>query len=320
MKLISGDKSLNVGNVVRGDFSPSGSPLFYARTFYELPVAGLVVEAFGEFRIADANRLGIAELAMSPLSVIGETFTNIFGSALTIPALVELANVPADLNSAALNRLRLVEGAGGGQTSFELFGVNRMDVKGVCYLILLFRREAPANTDHGLSQTLPLIDRVTGLPNTAGAERKLDILCHGVPQRSGNLAVGLFSLAGWRKEAANFSDELADDLISLMALRLMPWIGEGIFVSRYRSDEFLVALQDRGNFKEVLQAVYDALTGEFVAHGLSFNFTVNAGVYVRGAHRSPEAGDMLARARRAALKARLAGADGLVFDTEGTEQ
>lgn len=320
MKLIKGGKPLAGNNVITGDFSLSGSPLFYARTFYELPLPGLVVEAFGDFRITDANKLAIEELSVSPLKIIGERFDEVFDSNLTMHALIGLADVPAELKkSNPIQGVNLVP-TDASKKTFELFGINNMDAKGACYLILLFRSLPAASRDKDRALTQPLTDTVTGLPNTLGAERKLEVLSHSLSRRSRDLAVALFSLEGWRKESANFPSELADDLISSMALRLRPWIEDGVFVSRYRSDEFLVILNGRDDFREVLRGVYEALTDEFVVHGFSFTFSVNAGVYVRDIWDSLRAEDLLAKARKAALRAKLEGGNRLVVYSDKMEQ
>lgn len=319
MKLIKGGKPLAGTNVITGDFSLSSNPLFYARTFYELPLPGLVIEAFGEFRITDANRLAIEELSMSPLKIIGEKFDEVFDSSLTMPALIGLADVPAELkNNNPIKGVSLAPAEAG--KTFELFGINSMDAKGACYLILLFRSLPAASRDQESSVSRPLTDAVTGLPNTLGAERKLEVLCHSLSRRSRDLAVALFSLDGWRKESANFPSDLADDLISSMALRLRPWIEDGVFVSRYRSDEFLVILNGRDDFREVFRGVYEALTDEFVVHGFSFTFSVNAGVYVRDIWDSLRAEDLLAKARKAALRAKLEGSNRFVVYSDKMEQ
>lgn len=313
MKLIEGGKRLIGSNVVTGDFSLSGNPLFYARTFYELPVPGLVIEAFGDFRIVDANRLAIEELSISPLKIIGEKFTEIFDSTLTVPALIGLANVPADFKkNSPFKGVNLVPGEAG--KTFELFGINSMDAKGVCYLILLFRARPATSRDDSRDSFYgqALTDKVTGLPNTLGAERKIDLLCNSLSRRSRDLTVALFSLEGWRKECENFPGDLAEDLISSMALRLRPWIEDGVFVSRYRVDEFLVVLNGRDDFREVLRGVYEALSDEFVVRGFSFTFSVNAGGYVRDIWDSLRAEDLLVKARKAALRAKLEGGNRLV--------
>lgn len=321
MKLIKGGKSLLDSNVVTGNFSLAGNPLFYAQTFYELPVPGLVIEAFGDFHIVDANRLAIGELARSPLKIIGERFTEIFDSTLTMPALIGLAGVPADLRSnGSFNSVNLAPSDA--DKTFELFGVNTMESKDGRYLIMLFRSRAGASFN-GVRDSWnpqPLTDSVTGLPNTLAAERKVDVLCHSLSRRAKDLVVALFSLEGWRKEAADFSDELADDLISSMALRLRPWIEDGVFISRYRSDEFLVFLNGRDDFREVLRSVYEALTDEFVVHGFSFTFSVNAGVYVRDIWDSLLAEDLLAKARKAALRAKLEDGSSFVVYSDKMDQ
>ena len=310
MKLIKGGKPSAGNNVITGDFSVSDNSLFYARAFYELPLPGLVVEAFGDFRIADANRLAIEELARSPLTIIGKKFVEVFDSSLSMPALVSLAGVPAYFKNNAKREVSLI--SGDVRNTFELFGINSMDARGASYLILLFRAR-PANSDDADSAlSWQLTDAVTGLPNTFGAERKIELLCHSLSRRSRDLVVALFSLEGWRKEVANFSSDLADDLIASMALCLRPWIDDGIFVSRYRSDEFMVILSGRDDFRDVLRDIYEALTDEFIVHGFSFNFSVNAGFYVRDIWDSLRAEDLLAKARKAVLRAKLEGGSRLV--------
>lgn len=322
MKLIKGGRPFDCGtNVVSADFSLSGNPLFYARTFYELPLPGLVVEATGDFRIVDANRLAIQELSLSPLKIIGEKFSEIFSSTLSIPAMVSLADSPDSPREQSLLSGALLKPNQTGR-NLELFGINSLDAKGVKYLILLFRStsERAAGDAFDSFSSSPLWDQLTGLPNTLAAERKIEVLCNSLSRRSRDLVVAIFSLEGWRQEVTNFPGELADDLIASMALRLQPWIEDGVFVSRYRSDEFLLIINGRNDFRDVLQDVYEALTGEFVMHGFSFKFSVNAGVYVRDIWDSLLAEDLLAKARKAALRAKLEGGNHYVVYSDKMEQ
>ena len=77
MRLVKGGKSELGSNVVSGNFSSPGKSLFYSRTFYELPVAGLLIQVTSENRIVDANRLAIEALGVSAVQLIGEKFEEI---------------------------------------------------------------------------------------------------------------------------------------------------------------------------------------------------------------------------------------------------
>lgn len=308
MELLKGGRANGDSSVVLGDFSASEGSLFYARAFYELPIPGVLVQVSKEPRIVDVNRLALDEFALNPLKVIGARFCEVFDSPLSVPALITLTEdcssrrqhmVLADFTLVTL----------GLDQKFEVFGVNSFDTKGEKYLILLFKSCADFSDDMTVrgAPILALTDPVTGLPNTVAAERKLEVYCSTIPRRSKDLVVALFSLEGWRKESNTCSPLMANELICAMVARLKPCIKDGVFISRYRSDEFLVVIQGVEDYRKILDFIQQALTSELVIRDFSFILSVNAGVYVREIWDSLLVEDLLAKARKAAERAKLKG-------------
>lgn len=319
MRLVKGGAD-GPTNVVSASFSGSGNSLFYARTFYELPLPALLVQVTDNNRIADANKQALKELALKPKDIMGAPFNEMFSSSVAMSALVGHTEAEGQARRLALSDVELVPQ--GSKKHLEIFGLNTLEAHGHKYLILLFKPRSSSTGEHGLpgNSSTSFIDPVTGMPNTLAAERKLEMLCSTVSQRSRDLAVALFSLEGWRTESGNYSPKLADDLMAAMASRLLTLAREGVFIARYRSDEFLVTVNGRGDFREVLDRIFTELTREFVIHGFSFTFSVNAGVYVRDIWEALLAEELLAKARKAALRAKLEGGNRFVVYRDKMEQ
>lgn len=321
MRLVKGGAD-NPTNVVSASFSGSGSSLLYARMFYELPFPAILVQVTHNNTIADANKQAVKELALKPKDIMGASFDELFSSSVTISALVGHMETgeQAGGQELALKNIELVPQ--GSRKFLEIFGLNTLEAHGHKYLILIFKPRSNGTGEHGLfgDSSMSLIDPVTGMPNTLAAERKLEVLCSSVSQRSRDLAVALFSLEGWRRESGNYSSKLADYLMAAMASRLLTSAGDGVFISRYRSDEFLVTVNGRGDFREVLDRIFSELTREFVIHGFSFTFSVSAGLYVRDIWEALLAEELLAKARKAALRAKLEGGNRFVVYRDKMEQ
>ncbi|GAA0841250.1 hypothetical protein GCM10009113_07410 [Marinobacter szutsaonensis] len=322
MKLVQDNKGGMNSNVVFGNFSATGKSLFYARTFYELPVSGLVLQVAEEPRVVDANRFAIEALGLAPLKIVGARFTDLFESSPGIQALANFSGTDdsarrvSESEISAPRDIYLVSVAS--EKTFEVFGVSSLEAREGRFLIVLFREQSDETRMPSGGQSL--CDSVTGLPNTLAAERKLDLLCSTVSPRSRDFVVALFSLEGWRQQSADFSSDLADELMATMADRLKPLLDEGIFVARYRKDEFLVMLNGRGDFRALLDKVYRKLTGEFVVRGFSFSFHVNAGACVRNIWESLMPEELLAKARKAVERSRLEGVQGRVVYSDKSEQ
>jgi len=305
MRLVKGGKSELGSNVVSGNFSSPGKSLFYSRTFYELPVAGLLIQVTSENRIVDANRLAIEALGVSAVQLIGEKFEEIFDLSADAESLLTGTAVDCTvLDGSPLEPEScdaVFVSSKGEERGVRFFGVNTLEANEERFLILTFRliKEFDRSDREDMRSTLTVYDPLTGLPNTVGAERTLESLCKTLSARSKDFVVAIFSLEGWRREAENFPPDLADELVSVLANRLKVFIGDGVFIARYRRDEFLILVHGRADFRDVLDKMFAALNREIVTRGFEFQLAVNAGVCVREIWEAMRPEELLLKARKA---------------------
>lgn len=321
MRVVKRDQPASQRKVLTVDFAKSGQPLFYARMFYELPVPCLVVQLSSDPRIVDANKLALDALPHSPFEVIGAKFDEVFDSlhslAPWLAATEKGAPVWNPTDDPEVTFASLTTGK-----RFRLFGATNFDSGGQVHLVILFGVcEAGYDSKGQHAGFAPaLIDPVTGFPNTLAAERKLDSLCSTLTRSTRDFVVAILSLEGWRKEREGGVSKFADELMVTMSSRLTPWIEDGIFISRYRSDEFLVTFYNRPDCKKVIEEVFDTLTREYVIHGFSFDLSVSAGIYIRNVWDPLLPEEILRKARKSVLRAKLEGGNRCVVYCDQMER
>ena len=318
MRLVKGGKSELGPNVVSGNFSSPGKSLFYSRTFYELPVAGLLIQITSENRIVDANKLAVEALGLSAVQLIGAKFEDIFDLSAAAESLIAGAGLDYGIVDGPQQETgscdAIIVSAKGEERGVQFFGVNSLEANEERFLILTFRLvKGCARSDRkNRHSALSVHDPLTGLPNTVGAEQMLETLCGSLPARSKDFVVAIFSLEGWRHESEHFPSDMADELVSILADRLKAFIGDGVFVARYRRDEFLVLVHGRADFRLILDKMFAELTREIFARGLSFELAVNAGVCVREIWDAMLPEELLLKARKSVAKARSDGSSSFI--------
>lgn len=317
MRLIKGGRSTDGSNVRSVDFAGASRSLFYAKAFFELPFPGFVVEAGGEFSIVDVNRRAVGLLGVSAMKIVGRPFKDVFHLSSPIAALVDVWQ--EGQNSGQALTLSLAEAPSPPNTTdMELVGVSQLEDGGKHYLIVMLRA-SKIKTGSEAEPARQLVDGATGLPNTLAAERKLELLCSSLTHRSKDLVVALFSVESQGCEADGQNPGVPEMAIGVIANRLKTYSAEGVFISRYRRNEFMVVLHGRKDFRDVLERVYEALTSEFLVGGKPCFFSVKAGVHMRNVWDSMQAEELLAKARKAAQQAKLEGGNTFVVYRRGIQ-
>lgn len=320
MKLVKNGKVSQFSRVREVDFTSPRKTLFYSQVFYELPWPGLIVSLSSDNTIVDSNSLANKELQTDSLDLIGRSFFDIFDPAhdMVLESLsysrsesaLTTANFPQ-----AHKRLKTANS----RQIFDLVYANSFISDDSEYLIILFMRSGSVSENsNGHGQNF-MADSLPGLPDTGLAERKLDLLCNSISLQARDLAVAIFSLEDWRQVESSHSVRLSEQLIRVISTRLRRWHCENVFISRYKKDEFLVLMHGRSDYRETLEEIHSALRDEFVVNGLSFQFTINAGVGVRNIWEAPLAEEMLAKARKAVERSRLEGQGKLVTFSDKME-
>ncbi|MBD3657101.1 bifunctional diguanylate cyclase/phosphodiesterase [Marinobacter sp.] len=322
MRLVKGGKSELGSNVVAGNFSSSEKTLFYSRTFYELPVAGLLIQVAAENTIVDANKLAVEATGISAGELIGSKIEDVFdlsaaAESLIVSAGLDCGNVNGPQEEVDSDGAFTVSIKGGGR-GVQLFGVNSLKSNEERFLILMFRLlKGDAHNDSGKrSSALNVYDQVTGLPNTVGAERKLEALCSALPPRSKDFVVAIFSLEGWQREVEHFPPDLADELVSVLADRLKVFVSDGVFIARYRRDEFLVLVYGRADFRRILDKIFTEATREIITRGFTFQLPVKAGICVREIWDAMLPEELLSKARKAVSRARSDGRSNFIVHSQ----
>lgn len=320
MKLVKNGKVTSLSTVKEVHFPSPRKLLFYAQVFYELPWPGLIVSLSSDNTIVDSNSLANKELNTGSLDLIERPFFEIFdpGQGMVLENL-SYSKSESALSTSSLpksqKRLRTADA----RQIFDLVYANSFSSDGSDYLIILFRRSGSVSENSNGNGQNFMADSLPGLPDTALVEGKLDLLCNNISLNARDLAVAIFSLEDWRQIESSHSAWLSKELIRAISTRLHRWHCDNVFISRYKKDEFLILLHGRSDYREILEEIHSALQDEFVINGLSFQFTINAGVGVRNIWEAPLAEEMLAKARKAVERSRLEGEGRLVTFSDKME-
>ncbi len=190
------------------------------------------------------------------------------------------------------------------------------DDGGTCYIVALRdiseRKHAEAR--------LKLRDTLTGLPNRAALEARLESLCAG--DDSERFGLLFMDLDGFKEVNDSFGHEMGDELLRQVAARLVALLPDPAFVGRWGGDEFVIVLPP-GSGEQQVRSAAGAVIARFGqalqlgGHDLSVGASNGA---VLAPRDGTQAATLLARADAAMYAAKDAGRNGWVFFDPALEE
>jgi EAL domain-containing protein (putative c-di-GMP-specific phosphodiesterase class I)/GGDEF domain-containing protein len=300
-------KSVDAGRPVSA--KGSGTPMFYSRVFYELPIPGFIVDVEDGSKIVDVNWAAIDALDTTSSKVISFVFSELF-VVNSSDSCLNHDSLPL-IGSEFICRFRAL----GSQSSIEVSGVSRFDVEGKTFATVLFRVKKLSEWVQTDLQERMFLDIQSGLPNGFAAKRKLETFGQAGLRQSRIYVVAIFSLENWQQTKTLPEGKVAAIILKL-ALRIKLWEDRGVFLSRHEKNGFLIILQDRADYKRILENIFGDLSELVVLDGNTYTFPVNSGVYVWSVWESPVALEMLTKAREAHYQSLLIGPNKWFFYSE----
>jgi EAL domain-containing protein (putative c-di-GMP-specific phosphodiesterase class I)/GGDEF domain-containing protein len=309
MRLIKGSKkSVDAGRPV----STKGlkTPVFYSRVFYELPIPGFIVDVEDGRKIVDVNLAAINALDTTSSKIVNFSFSALFVANASDSCLKHdpLPSVGRELTRHFM--------ASGSQSSIEVSDVSRFDIGGKTFVTVFFRVKRLSEGVQADLQERMFLDVQSSLPNGFAAKRKLETFNRAGLRQSRIYAVAIFSLENWQQTKTLPEGKVAAIILKL-ALRIKLWEDHGVFLSRHGKNSFLIILQDRADYKKILENIFDDLSEPVVLDGNTYTFPVNSGVYVWSVWESSVALEMLTKAREAHYQSLLIGPNKWFFYSEG---
>lgn len=173
-------------------------------------------------------------------------------------------------------------------------------------------------TEEDRIHRLAYYDRVTGLPNRALFEERLEAVLVEARRRGGQAALLLLELDRFKIINDSLGETFGDRLLEEIAARILNASGENSTVARVSGAEFAVILPnlpDKSTAEQVARRVVGALGNAFSLLGHSLNVACNVGIslYPRD---GTGADTLLKRADVAMYSAREQGSNELRFFTE----
>ncbi|MCL1479058.1 EAL domain-containing protein [Marinobacter sp. M3C] len=308
MLIKGGKKSVDTGRPV--STKVPRAPMFYSQVFYELPIPGFIVDVEAGSKIVDANWAAVDAFDTTPSKIIGSAFPELF--VVNSPdSCLDHDQLPSIGSEFTCHFM-----ASGLQSSIEISGVSRFDIDGKTFATILFRLKKLSDWVQADLQERMFLDIQSGLPNGFAAKRKLEMFGQTGLRQSRIYAVAIFSLENWQQTKVLPEVRVAAIILKL-ALRIKLWEERGVFLSRHEKNGFLIILQDRADYKKILENIFGDLSEPVVLEGNTYTFPVNAGVYVWSVWEPPVALEMLTKAREAHYQSLLIGLNRWCFYSEG---
>ncbi|MBW9051109.1 EAL domain-containing protein [Rhizobium mesosinicum] len=162
-------------------------------------------------------------------------------------------------------------------------------------------------------------DALTGLPNRAVLDRKIEAMLRSSPWSS--VIVAFVDLDNFKLVNDSLGHAAGDQLLQVIARRISTQIGSDGVVSRIGGDEFIVVMQDEPEvasekFRSILAATAEPLT----VGGVEMRITCSIGVACRGLH-GETASKLFANADMALYKVKERGRNGMqMFRSEMADE
>ncbi len=155
-------------------------------------------------------------------------------------------------------------------------------------------------------------DALTGLPNRTLLDRKLGTLLAG---RTRAVAVAFLDLDHFKLVNDSLGHAAGDELLKVVASRILSEIGESGIVSRIGGDEFIIVLEAGiDDALNRLQAISAHIARPCSIDGVDMQVTCSVGVASSQAHGSI-AGELIANADMALYRVKAAGRNGIQMFT-----
>jgi diguanylate cyclase (GGDEF)-like protein len=161
-------------------------------------------------------------------------------------------------------------------------------------------------------------DALTGLPNRFRLEPIVDHALRNAGQRKTELAIVFIDIDGFKNVNDDLGHRAGDDVLKVVAARLLSVLGPRETAARFSGDEFVVVLREAGLESGVtlarVAALRAAIGAPIAADGKTFHLTTSIGV----AHYPQDgltAGTLIANADAALFRAKEFGRDNVQLFT-----
>jgi diguanylate cyclase (GGDEF)-like protein/PAS domain S-box-containing protein len=173
--------------------------------------------------------------------------------------------------------------------------------------ILAFVTDITAQHDAEIQlERTAFVDALTGLPNRAGLERRLDDVLAATPADGSSLAVVHFDLDNLKLVNDSLGHGAGDVFLQAVAERLLTLLHPGEFAGRVSGDEFVVVLRGAGATRERSERGLAALSERYAIGGTDVYPAASVG-YAMYDDPLLDASEILRRANLALNRAKSAG-------------
>ncbi|MCX7171516.1 MAG: diguanylate cyclase [Proteobacteria bacterium] len=164
--------------------------------------------------------------------------------------------------------------------------------------------------NHGkVLEALALTDPLTGLANRRLLDERMSMALVHARRNKSAMAVMYLDLDGFKQINDTLGHSVGDDLLKMVAGRLVATMREEDTVARLGGDEFVIALWHVGGSDHVAKValkVIEAVAQPYLLDGQAVSVTVSAGVGIYPLH-GEDADTLMACADRALYEAKHAG-------------
>ena len=126
-------------------------------------------------------------------------------------------------------------------------------------------------------------DKLTGLPNSIYASKKLRKLCKSASKNKTKFALMMLGISGIKNINNAFGYEYGDQVTIEIVKRLKVFLGDDIFISRYSEDHFAIIIQGINKFddcKEMAREITELFKAPYEIQSYKLDITVNIGICI----------------------------------------
>lgn len=161
-------------------------------------------------------------------------------------------------------------------------------------------------------------DMLTGLPNRRFLEDRLDAACAHAKRHGGGVCVLFIDLDRFKQLNDRFGHDAGDEVLKIVAERLLGMMREVDTVARLGGDEFVVLLDAQTSMDHVAAIAEKLLNGltapiAYEGHQLQLGASIGIGRYPQDGHSRAE---IMAKADKAMYEAKAVGQGGVRFYSE----